>query len=84
MLILTRRYGESIMIGDDIKITIVGVDDYRVKVGVSAPRDIEVHREEIYYSNKRKKAEAEKQQELDVSQTNYSTAFLKSQTRKED
>lgn len=48
MLILTRRVGESLMIGDDVTITVLGVTGNQVRVGVDAPRDIAVHREEIF------------------------------------
>jgi len=49
MLILTRRVQESIIIGDDIKITICGIDRGQVKLGIDAPKEVEVHREEIYH-----------------------------------
>ena len=48
MLILTRRVGESLMVGDDITITVLGVKGNQVRIGVSAPKDVAVHREEIY------------------------------------
>ncbi len=48
MLVLTRRLGESITIGDDIKIVIVDIDGHQVKLGVEAPRKIEIYREELY------------------------------------
>ncbi len=48
MLILTRRVGESLMVGDDITITVLGVKGNQVRIGVDAPRDVAVHREEIY------------------------------------
>jgi len=48
MLILTRRVGETLMIGDDVTVTVLGVKGNQVRVGVDAPRDVAVHREEIY------------------------------------
>ena len=47
MLILTRRVGESLMIGDNVTITVLGVKGNQVRVGVDAPKDVAVHREEI-------------------------------------
>ncbi|MGV2934183.1 carbon storage regulator CsrA [Providencia sp. AGC89] len=48
MLILTRRVSEEVMIGDDIKIKILGVKGNQVRIGIEAPKDVAVHREEIY------------------------------------
>lgn len=48
MLILTRRVGETLMIGDDVSVTVLGVKGNQVRVGINAPRDVAVHREEIY------------------------------------
>jgi len=48
MLILTRRVHETIMVGDDIRITVLGVSGLQVRIGIAAPKGVEVHREEIY------------------------------------
>ena len=48
MLILTRRVGETLMIGDDVAVTVLGVKGNQVRIGVKAPKDVTVHREEIY------------------------------------
>lgn len=48
MLILTRKTGEKLMVGDDVEITVLGVKGNQVRVGVSAPKDVAVHREEVY------------------------------------
>ena len=49
MLILTRRTGESVHIGDDIRLTVLGVRGTQVRIGINAPKDVPVHREEIYH-----------------------------------
>lgn len=56
MLVLTRNVGESLRIGDDIEIVVLGVKGHQVRIGAKAPKGVEVHREEIY-----KRIQAEKQ-----------------------
>jgi len=53
MLILTRRVGETVMIGNEVTVTVLGVKGNQVRVGVNAPKDVAVHREEIYERIKR-------------------------------
>ena len=57
MLILTRRVGETLMIGDEITVTVLGVKGNQVRIGVNAPKDVAVHREEIFERIKQEKTE---------------------------
>jgi carbon storage regulator len=58
MLILTRRVGETLMIGIDVTVTVVAVNGNQVRIGISAPKDVAVHREEIFDRVKQEKVDA--------------------------
>jgi carbon storage regulator len=59
MLILTRRISESVIIGDDVKITVLGIKGNQVRLGIDAPKEVSVHREEIYQRIQQEKSGGE-------------------------
>jgi carbon storage regulator len=67
MLVLTRKVNESIIIGDSIEVTVVGVEGDQVKLGITAPREISVHRREVYEQIKRANEEAVHSSPLDMA-----------------
>jgi carbon storage regulator len=69
MLILTRRRTESLKIGDDVTVTILGVKGHQVRIGVSAPKSIAVHREEIYQRIRRERPPDWQRQEVEQTVT---------------
>jgi carbon storage regulator CsrA len=60
MLILTRRVGETLMVGEEVTVRVMAVNGSQVRIGINAPKDVEVHREEIY-----DRVQAEKKQQLE-------------------
>jgi carbon storage regulator len=63
MLILTRRVGETLMIGDSVSVTVLGVKGNQVRIGINAPKDVAVHREEIFQRIKREHSESNEHSE---------------------
>lgn len=74
MLVLTRRLKESIMIGDDIEISILSIEGDQVKLGISAPKNVDIHRKEIYLSIQQENSRAT---QTDASAIESLSSFFK-------
>ena len=74
MLILTRRVGETVMIGNDVTVTVLGVKGNQVRIGINAPKNVAVHREEIYERIQREKHGESDDKSQEVSKNDVAAA----------
>ncbi len=82
MLVLSRQRDETIMIGDDVEITIVDIRGDKVRLGINAPRHIQVHRKEVYEAIQRENIEAAQSQMVDLSKLTDNLSPKKSSDKK--
>lgn len=71
MLVLSRQRDETIMIGDEIEITVVDIRGDKVRLGINAPRDVQVHRKEVYEAIRQENADASRMQVDDLTVANH-------------
>lgn len=84
MLILTRRVGETLIIGDDVTITVLDAKGNQIRLGIEAPKEVEVHRKEIYNRLKMERGEMSKEEyeiELQKAKESQTNLFLMSKAR---
>ncbi|MCF6228042.1 MAG: carbon storage regulator CsrA [Planctomycetes bacterium] len=84
MLVLSRQINQSIMIGDDIELTIVDIKGDKVRVGINAPAHVAVHRKEVYLSIKAENVEAAQSSDADLEALNKMFEQKRSGIKKED
>lgn len=84
MLILTRRVGETIVIGDDVIVTVLGIKGNQVRIGINAPKDVSVHREEIYQRIQQEKNATASAVKPEISEPAAATPVRKKRESKAD